>query len=143
MLLLRKFKHVNTYIMDDIHCKRQDYEPPLAVAQWGWRYHHMGIPVIQPVPGEQYLPHLKIYVSGFNQCPFGIEWMRFDEDCPIPELIKRIPHIAFEVDDIDLELDRHDFHVLSPPGSPSQGVRVAMIEHNGAPVELIEFVRKI
>ncbi|MBP1674267.1 MAG: hypothetical protein H6Q24_405, partial [Bacteroidetes bacterium] len=93
--------------------------------------------------GEQYLPHLKIYVSGFNQSPFGIEWMRFDEDCPIPELIKRIPHIAFEVDDIDLELDRHDFHVLSPPGSPSQGVRVAMIEHNGAPVELIEFVRKI
>jgi hypothetical protein len=27
------------------------------------------------------------------------------------------------------------------PNSPSDGVRVAMIEHNGAPIELIEFVK--
>jgi len=125
--------------MNNIPYKRKDPEPPLAVEAWGWRYHHVGIPVTQPVPGEQYLPHLKISVSGFDKSPFGIEWMRFDDDCQIHELIKRIPHIAFEVDDIDLELSRHDFHVLTPPNSPGQGVRVAMIEHNGAPVELIEF----
>jgi len=128
--------------MNNIPYKRKDPEPPLAIEAWGWRYHHIGIPVTKPVPGEQYLPHLKISVSGFDKSPFGIEWMRFDDDCPVHELIQRVPHIAFEVDDIDLELSLHDFHVISPPGSPSPGVRVAMIEHNGAPVELIEFFRK-
>ena len=129
--------------MNNIPYKRMDHEPPLAVSTWGWRYHHIGIPVTQPVPGEQYLPHLKIYVCGFDKSPFGIEWMRFDDDCKIHELIRKIPHVAFEVEDIDLELRRHDFLVLSPPGSPSEGVRAAMIEYNGAPVELIEFVGKI
>ena len=129
--------------MKDIPNKRLDHEPPLAVEKWGWRYHHMGIPTIKAMPGEQYLTHLKLYVCGFDQSPFGIEWMRFDSDCKVHELIRRVPHIAFEVDDIDLELSRHDFHVLSPPGSPGKGVRAAMIEHNGAPVELIEFRNNI
>jgi hypothetical protein len=128
--------------MKNADYKRLDHEPPLAASAWGWRYHHMGIPTTQPVPGEQYLPHLKIHVSGFDRSPFGIEWMRFDDDCPIHEMIKRIPHIAFEVDDIDLEFSRHRFHVLSPPGSPGKGVRAAMIEHDGAPVELIEIEKE-
>jgi hypothetical protein len=31
------------------------------------------------------------------------------------------------------------FAIISEPGVPSDGVRAAMILHNGAPVELIEF----
>ena len=122
--------------------RRQDHEPPLAISAWGWRYHHMGIPVTQPVPGEVYLPHLKIYVCGFQRSPFGIEWMRFEDDCPVHGLVRQLPHIAFEVDDLDRELSRHEFRILSPPGIPGEGIRVAMIEHNGAPVELIEFREK-
>jgi len=29
--------------------------------------------------------------------------------------------------------------VLTPPNSPSEGVRVAMIVHDGAPIELMQF----
>jgi hypothetical protein len=54
-------------------------------------------------------------------------------------LIKTVPHIAFEVDDLDLELSRHDFKIITKPNVPGDGIRVAMIEHNGAPIELIEF----
>ena len=118
---------------------RQDSEPPLATSEWGWRYHHIGIPTDKPINGERYLPHLKIYVSGFETSPYGIEWMRFQKDCPTNDLIKNVPHIAFEVDDLDFELSRREFHIITPPNSPGEGTRVAMIEHNGAPVELIEF----
>ena len=118
---------------------RLDHEPPPAVHAWGWRYHHVGIPTRSPVPGEVYLPHLKIHVSGFPTSPFGIEWMRFDDDCPIHEIIKRVPHIAFEVPDLDRALNEHPVELLSPPSSPSGGVRAAMFLHNGAPIEVIEF----
>jgi hypothetical protein len=120
--------------------KRHDHEPPPAVTMNGWRYHHLGIPTTTPQPGERYLEHLKIHVAGFETSPYGIEWMRFDADCPIPDLIKTVPHVAFEVDDLDVALVGKE--VLSPPGSPSDGVRAAMIVHNGAPVELIEFRKK-
>jgi hypothetical protein len=118
---------------------RKDSALPEAVEKWGWRYHHMGIPTDIIMPNERYLPHLKFYVSGFSTSPFGIEWMRFEADCPIADIIKSVPHIAFEVDNIEKELNEHDFEIISEPDIPSEGVRTAMVKHNGAPIELIEF----
>lgn len=129
--------------MKDMQQIRQDFELPPCIEDWGWKYHHLGIPTDKVMPNERYLPHLKFYVSGFSTSPFGIEWMRFDEDCPISDIIQTVPHIAFEVDNIDKELEKHDFKILSEPGVPSQGVRAAMIEHNGAPIELIEFKKTL
>ena len=82
-----------------------------------------------------------MYVSGFDASPFGIEWMRFEDDSPVDALIRRVPHLAFGVDDLDAALAKHAFRLLAPPGSPSDGARVDMIEHDGAPVELIELAK--
>lgn len=122
--------------------KRHESEPPLATSEWGWRYHHLGIPTDKPINGERYLPQFKLYVSGFETSPYGIEWMRYDKDSPVNDLIKKVPHIAFEVDDLDFELSRREFNIITPPNSPGEGTRVAMIEHNGAPIELIEFEKE-
>ena len=124
------------------NCKsglRQDNEQPAVIRQ-GWRYHHIGIPTETPREGEQYLEEYKMYVCGFERSPYGIEWMRFEEGCPISELVRTIPHVAFEVDDLDKEVRGKE--LLGEVCSPSEGVRVAMIIDNGAPVELIEFRKK-
>ena len=118
---------------------RQDYEMPEVIDKWGWKYHHLGVPTKEKMPDERYLPQFKFYVSGFPTSPFGIEWMRFEADSPIHPLIQSVPHLAFEVKDLGYELANHNFNVISEPSPPSEGVRVAMIEHNGAPIELIEF----
>ena len=120
-----------------INSARQGHEPPSATAADGWRYHHIGIPTRTPRPGEIHLPKLKIHVEGFESSPCGIQWMRFDADAPYPEIIKTVPHVAFEVDDLAAALEGKE--ILTPPNSPSEGVTVAMILDNGAPVELLEF----
>ncbi|NJO92953.1 MAG: hypothetical protein HC831_31305 [Chloroflexia bacterium] len=120
---------------------RQDFELPIAIAEWGWRYHHLGVPTDKVLPNEKYLPQFKFYISGFSTSPFGVEWMRFEPDSPVHELIKTVPHLAFEVDNLDEELAKHNFRILAEPNPPSDGVRVAMIEHNGAPIELMEFAK--
>lgn len=51
--------------------------------KWGWIYHHIGIPTTERKENEVYIPHLKFFVSGFSTSPFGIEWMRFEEDSPM------------------------------------------------------------
>lgn len=126
-------------ILENIEYFREDSDSPQIIEKWGWKYHHIGIPTDKIMENEKYIPHLKFYVSGFEKSPFGIEWMRFEEDSPIHELIKRVPHIAFEVDNLDLELSKRNFEILTEANSPSDDVRVAMIKHNGAPIELIEF----
>ena len=125
---MSKHKHVTL---------RKESDPPWITSQKGWRYHHLGIPTDIPRPGEKYIEHLKIHVSGFESSPFGIEWMRFDPDCKISELIRTIPHIAFEVDDLESALE--DLDMTAEISSPAEGIRVAMIIHDGAPIELIEF----
>jgi hypothetical protein len=119
---------------------RQDHELPRATSEWGWRFHHMGIPTQVAKGGERYLPQFGLHVSGFPTSAYGVEWMRFDPDSPLAEIIKTVPHVAFEVDDMDRALEGKE--VLTPPNSPSDGVRAAMIIENGCPIELIWFAKR-
>jgi hypothetical protein len=116
---------------------RQVHEAPLAVARLGWRYHHLGIPHTDPRAAEEHLEHLGIHVYGFDTSPYGIEWIRFDPQCAIPDVVRTVPHVAFAVDDLDEALEGKV--VLIAPNAPSSGVRVAFILDDGAPVELLEF----
>jgi hypothetical protein len=119
---------------------RADNELPSVVAEEGWRYHHIGIPTQSARPGEVHVPALKIYVSGFQRSPYGIQWMRFEPDAPYPEIVKTVPHVAFEVDDLAAALAGRE--ILIPPNRPTEGLIVAMILSDGAPVELMEFEKK-
>jgi hypothetical protein len=116
---------------------REDHELPLALTNWGWRYHHLGIPTDIPRPGEVYIEKYRMYVSGFRTSPYGVEWMRFDPESPIPELVQKVPHLAFVVDNLETALVGKD--VLTAPDSPSDELMVAMIIHNCAPIELMQF----
>lgn len=78
-----------------------------------------------------------MHVSGFESSVFGVEWMRFDPDSPLPDLVKAVPHVAFAVDDLEAAIAGQE--ILIPPNSPSPGVRVAFIVENGAPIEFLEF----
>ena len=102
----------------------------------GFRYHHVGIPTAERRAGERRLAEFGMHVSGYESSPFGIEWMRFDEDCPLPELIQRVPHVAFEVEDLEAALEGRE--VLIGPNSPSPGILVAFVVDDGAPVELLQ-----
>ena len=116
---------------------RKDHEPPPAISKKGMRFHHIGIPTNEQKPGEKYLEEYKFYVSGFDTSEFGIEWMRFEKDSPISPIIQKIPHIAFEVENLDSAINGKE--IIGEISSPSKGVRVAMIIDNGAPVEFLEF----
>ncbi len=104
------------------------------------RYHHLGIPTDQQHPDEEYLAEFRCWVRGYEESPYGIEWMRFAPDCPLPELIRTVPHIAFEVDDLEASIAGEE--ILIEPNSPGPGVRVAFIVSNGAPVEFLEFEKR-
>ena len=101
------------------------------------RYHHLGIPTAEPRAGEVYLPEFGVHVSGYEESPFGIEWMRYDPDSPLPDLVRTVPHLAFQVKSLEAALVGRQ--VIIPPNSPSPGLRVAFIVHDGAPVEFLEF----
>ncbi len=117
--------------------KRLNYEPPAVIATLGWRYHHIGIPYTQPRPQERHVAHLGVHVCGFETSPYGIEWIRFEPHCHVPEIVRTVPHVAFVVDDLNEALEGRE--ILIAPTEPSVGVRVAFVVEDGAPIELLEF----
>lgn len=79
-----------------------------ATSQPNWqamKFNHIGIPTTFAFEGEIALPKLSMTVSGHKNNPFGIQWQRYDTDAPYPELVKTVPHVAFEVDDLQAALD--------------------------------------
>ena len=104
------------------------------------KFNHLGIPTTGRFDGEIDLPHLKMTVSDHENNPFGIQWQRYWPDAPYPDLVKTVPHLAFEVGDLTAAIKGHK--VIIQPNSPSDGLMVAFIEVNGAPVELMEYLKK-
>jgi len=103
------------------------------------RYHHVGIPTRQKREGERYLEEHKVYVAGYGSNPYGVEWMRFEKGCTLPDLVQKVPHVAFAVDDLARAIEGKE--ILIAPNSPSEGVTVAFIVDNGAPIEFLQFDR--
>lgn len=104
--------------------------------QLRFRCHCVGIPTASHSERETYLPAHKLFHWGFETSIYGIEWMRYKEGCTLSEIVKKVPHVAFEVDDLDEAL--RGKKVIIAPNSPSEGVRVAFIEEDGAPIEPIQ-----
>jgi hypothetical protein len=104
------------------------------------RYHHVGIPTSERREGERLVKGHATFVSGYETSAYGIEWMRFEPEAQVPDLVRTVPHVAFEVDDLSAEIAGKE--ILIAPNSPSPGVTVAFIVENGAPVEFLQFDKK-
>lgn len=103
-------------------------------------FNHFGIPTTVVREDEIHLPHLKMFVTDHEKSQNGVQWMRFEDGAPYPELVLTIPHIAFEVDDLSEALKGQK--VIIEPNSPSDGLIVAFIEDCGAPVEFMQYNTK-
>ena len=100
-----------------------------------YQYHHIGIPTDKPKKGEKYSDAFKFYLNdGHNE--FRIQWMRFTKESVIHPLIQSVAHVAFKVENIDEAIKGKK--VILEPCFPLKGFKVAFIEVDGAPIELIE-----
>jgi hypothetical protein len=100
-----------------------------------YEYHHIGIPTKKKKPNERYSSTFKMYTTeGDND--FRIQWHRFEEGCPLHPLLQTVSHVAFKVSDLKKAIVGKK--ILLDPYYPFKGFLVAVIEVDGAPVELIE-----
>ncbi len=101
-------------------------------------YHHYGIPTTEMRPDEKYveIDNYKFYSTPFEANKYRIQWHRFPEGHGLPELVAQVPHIAFKVDNLDEEIK--GAKILFGPYTPIEGFRLAMIEEQGVPIELVE-----
>ena len=64
-------------------------------------YMHIGIPVLNKKEGMTYNEDMKFWVSRVDDYDFKIEYLKFEEGTPFPEILSKQPHVAYKVDDLD------------------------------------------
>lgn len=98
--------------------------------------HHIGIPTDVKQEDESYLEDAKLFITDAEQSRNSIEWLRFEDGSPMPDILKNMPHIAYAVDSLEDEMSGSE--VLLEPFEPMPGVMVAFVIEEGAPIELME-----
>ncbi|MCP5536544.1 MAG: hypothetical protein H7A51_09975 [Akkermansiaceae bacterium] len=101
-------------------------------------FSHIGIPTTVVREGEIYLGEAKLYVTDFNESANKLEWLRFEEGSPMPEVLKTTAHVAYMVDDLNAAMATGE--TLIEPFSPMEGLMVGFILDDGAPVEFMQQV---
>ena len=100
-------------------------------------YMHIGIPITNKKPGMTYNEGAKFWVSNVDDYDYKIEYLKFEEGTPFPEVLHRCPHVAYKVDDLEHYADQAD-RVIFGPLELGPGVRLAFVIWDDAIVELYE-----
>ena len=98
--------------------------------------HHIGLITTEPKENENYMADAKLYVTPVEDSPNKIEWLRFEEGSPMPELLQKSSHISYVVPDIKEAMEGKE--VLLEPFSPAEGLTVAFVVEEGIPIEFME-----
>jgi len=101
----------------------------------GYRYHHLGIPTDIVRPDERYSENFKMFTSN-NEGEFRIQFHRFEKNSPLHPIIKNNPHVALQVANLEDAIAGRE--ILLGPYEPIERYKVAIINDNGLPIELIE-----
>lgn len=100
-----------------------------------YRYRHMGVPTTEVHPNEKFSEAFGMYTSDV-EADFRIQYHHFTDDSPLHPLIKSLPHVAIQVD--NLEEASKGYEILLDPYDPIPNYRVVIVNNGGVPVELVE-----
>ncbi len=100
------------------------------------KINHFGVPTQVSQPGEFFVEGLKVWLTDYTKSANKIEFLRFVEGSWMPELIQKVPHIAYEVPSMEEALK--GAHVIVEP-MVGEDKTIAFIEEEGIPVEIMCF----
>ena len=100
-------------------------------------FNHIGLPTEEHQPGELFVPETKVWVTRPNHHPLRIEYLRYEPDSPVTGPLREQAHIAFQVDDLDSEIEGEE--ILLEPFEAVPGLHVTFILKDGAVWEFMRF----
>ncbi|MCU6675430.1 hypothetical protein [Leclercia adecarboxylata] len=100
-----------------------------------YEFHHFGIPLQDGIPEGSFSEKAGMYTAD-NPGKFRVQWHRFTHGSPLPPLLKTVPHVAFKVNSLSAAIEGEE--IILGPYEPIDCYRVAVINHAGVSIELIE-----
>jgi len=99
-------------------------------------FDHIGVPTGEKQPEEMYVEATKVWVTNPLRHPQRIEYLRYEPDSPVKGPMREMPHIAFQVDNLDREMEGAE--IILGPFNPTDTLRVVFVLKDGAIFEFME-----
>ena len=101
------------------------------------QFHHMGLPTDDKQPNEVWVESTRVWVTDPEKHRYKVEFLRYEPDSPVTGPIRELPHMAWQTDDLEREIQGE--RVILGPFEPYEGLRVVFIEKDGVAVEFMQF----
>lgn len=100
------------------------------------KFHHFGVPTQVKYDGAAYIEGAKVYVTDPEAHPYRVEFVRFEADSPMPQILKTTPHAAYIVPNLAEALKGKK--IIIEPFDATEKLRCAFIQDGDAVLELME-----
>jgi hypothetical protein len=108
--------------------------PPMFV------FDHVGITTTVKQPGENWVEQSRVWVTSPRDHPEHIEFLRYEPDSPVPEIIKANPHIAYRVVSLDSHIEGQE--IIIPPFVVADFLKVVFIRRHGLIFEYMQYLKE-
>ena len=98
---------------------------------------HFGIPTNVVREGETYSEDMRLFLTNPDESANKIEFLRFEPESTMPEILKTHAHIAYEIEDFESEMAGKT--VIMDITKISDTMSIAFVEEEGIAIELIKY----
>ena len=100
------------------------------------KFDHMGLPTDEKQPNELYVAETKVWVTDPAAHPYRVEFLRYEADSPVTGPVRDMPHIAFQVDNLEDYMAGEE--IVLGPIQATGSLRVVFVLKDGAVFEFME-----
>ena len=105
-------------------------------------FDHVGITTTVKQPNENWVERSRVWVTNPRNHPEKIEFLRYEVDSTVPELIKKNPHIAFQVASFEPHLLAPDVEIIIPPFVVGDFLEVVFVRKYDTIFEYMHYLRE-
>ena len=102
------------------------------------RFDHIGVITDDRHEGETFVDATRVWVTNPRKHPFHVEYLRFEPDSTVDGPVRRMPHVAYRVDDMQAAIAGHEL-LLGPFEVGGGFCHVAFVLIGGAVVEFMQY----
>lgn len=102
-------------------------------------FDHVGITTTEKQPDENWVEQSRLWVTSPRHHPEHIEFLRYEADSAVPEIIKANPHVAYRVKEFEPHLK--DVEILIPPFVVGDFLEVVFVLKHGMVFEYMRYLK--
>lgn len=102
------------------------------------KYDHFGVPASTEQANETYFEGIKTFATSPDDHPYRVEFLRFEEGCPLPDELQTMCHAAFVVDDVNEAIK--GYKVVLEPFDVTENLKCAFVMDDKALIELMQIL---